>query len=52
MKYRVAWIYTKFVEDYIEADSVDDAKEKWEELGLDADLFFIEDEEGVQTIYD
>ena len=51
-KYRVAWTVTKVEEDNIEAESIDDARQKWEAMGLDAELFFIEDEEGNQVIFD
>lgn len=50
-KYRVVYTYTKCGEDQIDAESFDDAKEKWENCGYDAELFFIEDEEGNQIIY-
>lgn len=52
MKYRVAYTYNKYGEDEIEANSIDEAKAKWEDIGYDAELFFIEDEEGNQVIYD
>ena len=51
-KYRVAYTYTNYDEDYIDADSFEEAKEKWEDEGYDAELFFIEDENGDQVIYD
>ena len=50
--YRVYYIYHKVDQDLIEAESVDDAKAKWEAIGYDADLFIIEDEEGNQEVYD
>lgn len=52
MRYRVCYIRSVVNEEYIEASSVDEAKKNWEEEGLDADLFFIEDENGHQVIFD
>lgn len=51
MKYMVTWFEYKCYSDFIEAESVDEAKTKWEDFGIDGDLFLIEDEEGNQTIY-
>lgn len=51
-EFRVVWTETKVREETIIADTLDDAREKWEEWGLDAELFFIEDEEGNQVIFD
>ena len=50
-KYRVVYTYSKCEEDWIDANSFEEAKEKWENEGYDAELFFIEDEEGNQIIY-
>ena len=53
--YRVAWIVQEVKEEWIEAESIDDAKAKWEDEPDYSDnrkLFFIEDEDGNQTIYD
>ena len=52
MNYRVVWTETVVSEEFIDANSVDEAKEKWEREGYDGELFFIEDEEGDQIIYD
>lgn len=52
MRYRVAFIRSIVDEEIIDAESVDEAKKIWENEGLDADLFFIEDEEGNQVIFD
>ena len=52
MNYRVVWMKTTVSEEQIEANSIDEAKEKWERLGCDGELFFIEDEEGDQVVYD
>ena len=52
MKYTVAYTFTKVGEDVIDANSVDEAKEKWEEMGYDAELFFIRDEQGNEVVYD
>lgn len=49
--YRVVYIKSVVSEEWIDADSVDEAKDIWEARGLDGDLFFIEDEEGHQVIY-
>lgn len=58
MKYRVAWTVTEVREEIIEANSEDEAREEWESRmesveSIDAcpELFFIEDEDGNQTIY-
>ena len=51
-KFLVAYTISFVKEELIEAESVEDAKEKWEKLGLDAELFFIRDEEGKEVIYD
>lgn len=51
MKYRVVYTYTKCEEVIIEANNVDEAKEKWENEEFDAELFFIEDEEGEQKVF-
>lgn len=51
-KYRVVWTVTKCEEDSLDAESFDEAREKWEARGLDAELFFIEDEEGNQVVFD
>lgn len=57
MKYRVAWIVQEVKEVEIEANSVEEAKAIWEESPRcynedPGDLFFIEDEDGNQVIYD
>ncbi len=52
MKYRVAWTVHKYEEIEIEADSPKEAKDKWDDMNIDGDLFFIEDENGKQIIYD
>ena len=51
-KYRVAYTVTKVEEETIEAKDFDEAQAKWENEGLDAELFFIEDEEGNQIVFD
>ena len=47
-------IYTKtIVEEYIEgANSVEEAQRKFENSGIDGELFIIEDAEGNQTYFD
>ena len=51
-KYRVAYTYIKYGEEMIEADSIEEAKEKFDEQGYDAELFFIEDTNGDQVFFD
>ena len=53
MQYRVVWTITDVREEIIEADSEDEAREQWmtECWHDDDELFFIEDEQGNQTIY-
>ena len=52
MKYRVVWTVAEVREEFIEASSEDEARSRWEnEPNDDGELFFIEDEEGKQTIY-
>ncbi len=50
--YRVVYIKSVASEEWIEAESVDEARDIWEAEGHDGDLFFIEDDEGNQVIYD
>lgn len=52
MKYRVVYTQTTVGEMVVDAESVDEAQKKYEDIGLDADLFFIEDEKGCQVIFD
>lgn len=52
MKYRVVFSRTEVYEEYIDAKSVDDAQEKWESEGHDAELVFIEDENKGRMYYD
>lgn len=51
MKYRV--VYTKTVTDEytVEAESFDEAQKTFDDAGIDAELFFIEDESGAQVIF-
>lgn len=51
MKYRIVYTYVKYEDDIIEADNASEAKVKWENEGYDADLFYIEDEEGKQVFF-
>lgn len=51
-KYEVASTYTKVRTEIIEANSVEEAKEKWEAMGHDAELFYIKDENGHEVVYD
>lgn len=50
--FRVVYTKTVVEEEWIQADSIDDAKDAWEKEGCDGDLFFIEDQNGHQVIYD
>ena len=51
-KYRVVWIISDVREEQVEANSIDEAKAKWESEGDDdGELFFIEDEQGNQVVY-
>jgi len=52
MKYRVVYTRTIVKEIEVDAASVDEAEELWENRGYDGELFFIEDENGNQVIYD
>lgn len=52
MKYEVIYTYTKTESDIIEANSVDEAQQKWEDMGYDAELFIIRDENGNEVVYD
>lgn len=52
MKYEVIYTYTKTGSDFIEANSVDEAKQKWEDIGYDAELFIIRDENENEVVYD
>ena len=51
-KYRVVYTVSRCNEETIEANSFEDAQKKWEDEGLDGELFFIEDENGDQIIFD
>lgn len=53
-KYRVVWIVHEVLEEQVEANSVGEAKAKWEaetEIFDNGELFFIEDEQGNQVVY-
>ena len=52
MKYRVVYTKTVVDEEFIDAGSFDEAQKWFDNQGLDAELFFIEDESGKQIIYD
>ncbi len=51
MKYRVVYSYTKYEDEIIEANSIEEAKEIWENEGADAELFLIENEDGEQKVF-
>lgn len=50
-KYRVVYTVTKIKEEIVNARDIDEAQAKWENEGLDAELFFIEDEYGNQIVF-
>ena len=50
-KYRVVSIKTIAEEEIIEASDFDEAQSKWEEMGIDGELYFIEDEHGMTAYY-
>ena len=50
-KYRVVFIKSIAEEEIIEASDFDEARVKWEEMGIDGDLYFIEDEHGMTAYY-
>lgn len=49
--YRVVYIKSVIAEEWIEAESVDEARDIWEAGGVDGDLFFVEDENGDQVFF-
>ena len=49
-KYKIIYMKTAVDEDIIEAADFDEAQEKWQAMGLDGELYSIEDEHGM-TIY-
>ena len=52
MRYLVVWTVSKDEETDIVAGSIDEAKVKWEALGCEGELFFIEDENGTRTFFE
>ena len=50
-QFRVVYTKTVVDEEWIEAATEDEAKAKWESEAGDEELFFIEDENGNQTVY-
>ena len=52
MKYRVAYTKTVVDEEFVDAESFEDAQKWFDDQGMDAELFFIEDENGEQVIFD
>lgn len=52
MVFRVVYTKTVVKEELIDASSIDEAREKWEQFGCDAELFYIEGENGELVIYD
>lgn len=51
MVFRVVSTKTVVKEELIDASSIDEAREKWEQVGYDAELFYIEGENGELVIY-
>ena len=51
MKFRVVYTITKVEEVQVTAESFDDAKSQFEDIGVDGELFFIENEDGEQIVY-
>ncbi len=51
-QYEVAFTFTKVETEIIEANSVEEAEEKWAAMGYDAELFFIRDKNGHEVVYD
>lgn len=52
MKYEVIYTYKKTGMDIIEANSVDEAQQKWKDMDYAAELFIIRDENGNEVVYD
>lgn len=54
-RYKVAYTYTEvketYVETYVDAEDIEEAKQKWEDEGHDAKLDFIESPEGFKIFY-
>lgn len=48
--FKVAYTITRVEEEDIEAENFDEAKKKWEDIGYDAELFFIRDIETDEEI--
>ncbi len=52
-KFVVAYTFTRVEEEELEAKNFDEAQKKWEEEGIDAELFFIRDTEtGEEIVFD
>ena len=49
--YKIIYLKTIAAEDVIEAANFDEAQAKWEDLGLDGELYSIEDEHGMTLYY-
>lgn len=50
-EYRVVWIESHCKEENIQAESFEDAARKWEDLGADGEIYFIEDPDGKQLVF-
>jgi len=52
MKFKVVYDVTQIEEEVVEAESFDAAESAWLDRGLDARLYFIENENGETVYYD
>ena len=50
-RYKVVYTYTEVKETYVDAEDIEEAKQKWEDEGRDAELYFIESPEGFKIFY-
>jgi len=52
MKFKIVYDVTKFEEDIVEAESLDEAENVWLDRGIDGRLYYIEDEDGDRVYFD
>lgn len=50
-KYKIIYMKTIAAEDVVDASDFDEAQAKWEAIGLDGELYSIEDEHGITIFY-
>lgn len=50
-KYKIIYLKTIAGEDVIEASDFDEAQAKWEDRGINGELYSIEDENGMTLYY-